>query len=97
MRCLVFRGLASLRDLARWRVRAVYLFSKSANQEASALRFVLSHPWRKNKGAPRMGQPASRRVEICGIPPLAQKQERAKDGATGQAFFETKALREHRR
>ncbi len=92
---------------------------KSANQEASALRFVASHPWRKNKSAPRMGQPASRRVggsgghwgadrrwiecvvwcfacwqvsesgsqriEICGIPPLAQKQERAKDGAPGES------------
>ncbi len=22
------------------------------------IRFVLSHPWRKNKGAPRMGHPA---------------------------------------
>ena len=40
---------------------------KSANQEASALRFVVSHPWRKNRarqgwGTRRVGRASGRRV-----------------------------------
>jgi hypothetical protein len=47
--------------------------------------FVAAHPWHKNKYVPWMGHPTfvDELTEggVCGSPPMAQKQERAMDGA----------------